>query len=301
MLFDRHFWLAKAVGAAQRHAATPWISPSPASRARGRPPRPPWSGGGQGRGEEEGSAAGGGGGGGRCAVCVVQKKGRCGTDTAPARCLRRGGRGRADALEDPFGASEPPDEPFLATDSPPRKPGASQGGGGAPGPSAAAPAPARRPPPTPLPAASTAAIASMRAAERREKRRARAAAAATRGKGVGGVAREPRAFPRVFVYSSSESESESEPVSAAAELANLSAALDGDPALRAAAPRDAVEGDAGAAVQLMWQQQANRHDPSLLGRVLDAADEESERFAEAEGELAGPPRTCPRRARCAGS
>eukprot|EP00899_Mesostigma_viride_P021951 jgi/Mesvir1/29758/Mv25099-RA.3 len=30
-----------------------------------------------------------GGGSGRCAVCVVQKKGRCGTDTAPAKCLRR--------------------------------------------------------------------------------------------------------------------------------------------------------------------------------------------------------------------
>ena len=39
--------------------------------------------------------------------------------------------------------------------------------------------------------------------------------------------------------------------------------------------------------ELMWQQQANRHViTSLLGRVLDAADEEGERFAEAEGELA---------------
>ena len=120
MLFDRHFWLAKAVGALPSATPqTPWISPSPASRARGRPPRPPWRAAeAKGEGGRRGRRAGGRRRpGGRCAVCVVQKKGRCGTDAAPARCLRRGGRGRADALEDPFDdASEPPDEPFLATD-----------------------------------------------------------------------------------------------------------------------------------------------------------------------------------------
>ena len=238
-------------------------------------------------------AAAGGGPGGRCAVCVVQKKGRCGTDTAPARCLRRGGRGRADALEDPFDdASEPPDEPFLATDLSTSKAGSEvKAEGVAPGPSAASPAPARRPPPpTPLPAASTAAIASMRAAERREKRRVAAAARRdAREKGAEkGVDASLEPFLASSSSSSSESESESEPVSAAAELANLSAALDGDPALRAAAPRDEVEGETLALqYELMWQQQANRHViTSLLGRVLDAADEEGERFAKAEGELA---------------
>ena len=297
MLFDRHFWLAKAVGALPSATPqTPWISPSPASRAREAAAAAAVEAAeakGEG-GKKRASAAGGGGGGpgGRCAVCVVQKKGRCGTDTAPARCLRRGGRGRADALEDPFDdASEPPDEPFLATDLSASKAGSEvKAEGGAPGPSAAAPAPARRPPPTPLPAASTAAIASMRAAERREKRRAAAAARRdAREKGVEkGVDASLEPFLASSSSSSSESESESEPVSAAAELANLSAALDGDPALRAAAPRDEVEGETLALqYELMWQQQANRHViTSLLGRVLDAADEEGERFAEAEGELA---------------
>ena len=36
-----------------------------------------------------GGTAGHGGRPGRCAVCVVQRKGRCGTDSAPRRCLRR--------------------------------------------------------------------------------------------------------------------------------------------------------------------------------------------------------------------
>jgi hypothetical protein len=130
----------------------------------------------------------------------------------------------------------------------------------------------------------------MRAAERREKRRVAAAARRdAREKGVEkGVDASLEPFLASSSSSSSESESESEPVSAAAELANLSAALDGDPALRAAAPRDEVEGETLALqYELMWQQQANRHViTSLLGRVLDAADEEGERFAKAEGELA---------------
>ncbi|GBF88800.1 hypothetical protein Rsub_01701 [Raphidocelis subcapitata] len=38
-----------------------------------------------------GGGSGGGGGGrpGRCAVCVVQRKGKCGTDSAPKKCMRR--------------------------------------------------------------------------------------------------------------------------------------------------------------------------------------------------------------------
>ena len=292
MLFDRHFWLAKAVGAlpsATPH--TPWVSPSPASRAREAAAAAAAAAEAKGEAGKKRAgpgAAAGGGPGGRCAVCVVQKKGRCGTDTAPARCLRRGGRGRADALEDPFDdAGEPSDEPLLGASA--KAESAVKAEGGKKGPSAAAAAaPAARPPPTPLPAASTAAIASMRAAERRERRRAAAAARReARAKGL-----EERSSDASFLgsssSSSSSSESESEPASASAELATLSAALDRDPALRAAAPRDEVEGETLALqYELMWQQQANRHViTSLLGRVLDAADEEGERFAEAEGELA---------------
>ena len=125
----------------------------------------------------------------------------------------------------------------------------------------------------------------MRDAERRQKRRAAAAAkreAREKGDAVSSDASGASSS------SSSESESESEPASAASELANLRAALDADPALRAAAPRDEVEGETLALqYELMWQQQANRHViTSLLGRVLDKADEEGERFAETEGELA---------------
>lgn len=36
-----------------------------------------------------GGTAGHGGRVGRCAVCVVQRKGKCGTDSAPRKCLRR--------------------------------------------------------------------------------------------------------------------------------------------------------------------------------------------------------------------
>jgi hypothetical protein len=288
MLFDRHFWLAKAVGALPSATPqTPWISPSPASRAReAAAAAAAEAADAKGEaGKKRASAGAGGGPGGRCAVCVVQKKGRCGTETAPARCLRRGGRGRADALEDPFDdAGEPSDEPFLAADAAVKAESEVKAEGGKAGPSAA-PAPARRPPPTPLPAASTAAIASMRAAERRQKRRAAAAAkreAREKGDAVSSDASGASSS------SSSESESESEPASAASELANLRAALDADPALRAAAPRDEVEGETLALqYELMWQQQANRHViTSLLGRVLDKADEEGERFAETEGELA---------------
>ena len=287
MLFDRHFWLAKAVGALPSATPqTPWISPSPASRAREAAAAAAAEAADAKEkgdaGKKRASAGAGGGPGGRCAVCVVQKKGRCGTETAPARCLRRGGRGRADALEDPFDdAGEPSDEPFLGV----KAESEVKADGGKAGPSAAL-APARRPPPTPLPAASTAAIASMRATERREKRRAAAAArreAREKGDDVSSDASGASSS------SSSESESESSPpASAASELAKLRAALDADPALRAAAPRDEVEGETLALqYELMWQQQANRHViTSLLGRVLDKADEEGERFAEMEGELA---------------
>ena len=293
MLFDRHFWLAKAVGALPSAAPqTPWISPSPVSRAReaatAAAAEVAEAEGEAGKKAGAGAAAGGGPGG-RCAVCVVQKKGRCGTDTAPARCLRRGGRGRADALEDPFDdAREPSEEPLL--ELPAKAESAVKAESAKPGPSAApARPPPARPPPTPLPAASTAAIALMRAAERRERRRAAAAARReARKQDDERRVSDDASSPVSSLSSSSSSESDSEPASASAELETLSAALDEDPALRAAAPRDEVEGETLALqYELMWQQQANRHViTSLLGRVLDAADEEGARFAEMEGELA---------------
>ena len=293
MLFDRHFWLAKAVGALPSAAPqTPWISPSPVSRAREAAAvaatEVAEAKGEAGKKASAGAAAGGGPGG-RCAVCVVQKKGRCGTDTAPARCLRRGGRGRADALEDPFDdAGEPSEEPLL--ELPAKAESAVKAESAKPGPSAApARPPPARPPPTPLPAASTAAIALMRAAERRERRRAAAAARReARKQDDERRVSDDASSPVSSLSSSSSSESDSEPASASAELETLSAALDEDPALRAAAPRDEVEGETLALqYELMWQQQANRHViTSLLGRVLDAADEEGARFAEMEGELA---------------
>ena len=51
-------------------------------------------------------------------MCVVQKKGRCGTDTAPLKCQRRGGF-RAGSLDDPFdvpsrGASPEPSVAYAA-------------------------------------------------------------------------------------------------------------------------------------------------------------------------------------------
>ncbi len=87
---------------------------------------------------------------------------------------------------------------------------------------------------------------------------------------------------------SSSSESDDKPNSASAELAKLLSALDDEPALRAAAPSDEVEGETLALhYELMWQQQANRYVmTSLLGRVRDCVDGEGKRFAETQGDLA---------------
>ena len=129
MLFDRHFWLAKAVGALPSCHAADAVDLALARVARARAPaRPPWrrrrprTRGGT-RAAPPAAAARP-----RCAVCVVQKKGRCGTDTAPARCLRRGGRGRADALEDPFDDASASGRAFpRAAAGPPRKPASEVG------------------------------------------------------------------------------------------------------------------------------------------------------------------------------
>ena len=114
MLLDRAFWLAKTVGALPSvPPPTPWLSPTPAkSRESLRGELEELAGvrlqGGTRRGGNAATNRGGGrgrtreGAGGRCAVCVVQKKGRCGTETAPARCLRRAGAVGAGGLGDPF-------------------------------------------------------------------------------------------------------------------------------------------------------------------------------------------------------
>ena len=75
--------------------------------------------------------------------------------------------------------------------------------------------------------------------------------------------------------------------SAEEELAALTAALNADPALRAAAPTDEVDGETLALqYELLWQQQANRSVlTNLLGRVAAVADEEGEFYATMEGEL----------------
>ena len=288
MLLERSFWLASSVGALPSvPPPTPFQSPTPAKHrdavsgksgktaaaARGRD------------GADAGNA------GGRCSVCVVQKKGRCGTETAPLRCLRRGGPGgyRAGSLEDPFDETD-------TDDAAPEPAAAAAAAGGAksdvkaePSATVAEPpaAPARRPPPTPLPAASTAAVAAMRAAERKKKR-ADARAAKRAKEGAANEGGDGDGDGDGDSDSDSDSESVSAPASAKAELSRLIAALDADPALRAAAPADEVEGELLALqYELLWQSQANRHVlASTLRRVADAADEEGERHAETEGEHA---------------
>ena len=226
-------------------------------------------------------------------MCVVQKKGRCGADSAPARCLRRGsgGRGRVDALEDPF--DESADE-ILPLSVPHVSKKSEKSLGETAGQETTGPPPVARSPhshtaraqcyfSTPLPAASTAAISSMRLAERFAKRRSLAdAKRAARESG------QTVSSDDSYTSSSSSSESDDKPNSASAELAKLLSALDDEPALRAAAPSDEVEGETLALhYELMWQQQANRYVmTSLLGRVRDCVDGEGKRFAETQGDLA---------------
>lgn len=52
--------------------------------------------------------------GGRCTVCVIQRKGKCGTDSAPKKCLKRG----------PDGSAPPQDEELLWQNVDPVLPGA---------------------------------------------------------------------------------------------------------------------------------------------------------------------------------
>ena len=300
MLFDRHLAGLGGGRAAQRRAADA-VDPALArvARARGGRPRPPWRRRRQGEGKKRASAAGGGGGPwGRCAV-AVQKKGRCGTDTAPARCLRRGGRGRGRAGGPLDDASEPPE--FSRDDLSASKAGARSRRRGCAGPSAAAPAPARRPPPTPLPRLPP--QRSRHAAERRESA-ARRRRAATRGKRAReGRRREPRAFPRVFVVVVVRVR--------VGERAGIGGGGAGEPlggvgrgpgATRGGAARRGGGGDAGAAVRAdvaAAGEQARDHVPARAragrrgrgGRALCGGGGRARRGR----------RACPRRARCAGS
>lgn len=52
--------------------------------------------------------------GGRCTVCVIQRKGKCGTDSAPKKCLKRG----------PDGSAPPQEEELLWQNVDPVLPGA---------------------------------------------------------------------------------------------------------------------------------------------------------------------------------
>lgn len=284
MLFDKHFWLAKAVGALPSATPqTPWVSPSPASRARDTAAAAAADADAKGKGRKNG---GDGGPGGRCAVSVPHRPFFCTTHTAPAKCLRRGGGGRADALEDPFDEADEAHVAPVNVKSKGKNAGAKNASGTQEKTQAVIHSPPRnlRNPPTPLPAASTAAIASMRKAERKERRRLIAEAKRKlREEGIA-VSSDESDSPS----SSESSESEDEPESASNELAELISALDSEPMLRAAAPLDEVEGETLALhYELMWQQQANRHViMSLLGRVLNQADTEGTQFAATEGTLA---------------
>ena len=103
----------------------------------------------------------------------------------------------------------------------------------------------------------------MRAAERKKKRAdARAAKRAKEGAANEGGAGDGDGDGDGESESDSDSDSDSvsAPASAKAELSRLIAALDADPALRAAAPADEVEGELLALqYELLWQSQANRH------------------------------------------
>jgi hypothetical protein len=126
LLLDRSFWLVSSLSQLYQPAPpTPWLSPSPSQlqdMASGHSRRGGGSGSGGGvskggaKGSKSGRNARGGGAGesastvGRCSVCIVQKKGRCGTDTAPLKCLWRGGADagaggvRTGTAADPFAA-----------------------------------------------------------------------------------------------------------------------------------------------------------------------------------------------------
>ena len=150
-------------------------------------------------------------------MCVVQKKGRCGTDTAPRNCLRRAGamnrfkRDEDDEDEsepDPFDAS--PIEAIKAEMTP-----VMVGAEGADGQGAVQAFPPAKPKPkwmTP-PAASTAAIAEMRREEQRrrreeEKKRRAANGGDAEGGGADGLDSESEPESSEDEGSSSESESE---------------------------------------------------------------------------------------------
>ena len=263
LLLERCFWLPTEVSMLPKPPPpTPWISPSPlklsevVSGRGGRGGRGGGRGGRGGAGEEAGSS--------RCSVCVVQKKGRCGTDTAPMKCLRRGGG------IDPFDAPAveavaPKPEPSVSGTK--AAAGSGDATGGAAGEenkgNAAAPPPPPQRPSTP-PAASTAAIALMKRKER-------------------------EAAGEKDEDSDDEEMPEDEDVAAAdEELESLMKALAAEPALRASAPGNEVDGEILALqYELLWQQQANRSVlANVLGRVAASADEEGEMYAVMEGQLA---------------
>ena len=300
LLLDRSFWLTSSVSKLPKAPPpTPWISPSPpklrevvSSRASQQGKKGGVKGGGHpggGRGE------GNNGNSGRCSVCVVQKKGRCGTDTAPRNCLRRAGamnrfkRDEDDEDEsepDPFDAS--PVEAIKAEMTP-----VMVGAGGADGQGAVQALPPAKPKPkwmTP-PAASTAAIAEMRREEqrrRREEEKKRRAANGGDAEGGGADGLDSESEPESSEDEGSSSESESEIRSARAELDALTKSLDGRPELRAAAPVDEVESELLALqYELLWQTQANRSVLSaVLKRVGEACETEGKNFATVEGEAA---------------
>eukprot|EP00982_Pelagococcus_subviridis_P015273 31388-Pelagococcus_subviridis.AAC.1 len=239
MLLDRSFWLASSVSQLPAPPpATPWLAsppepePSPIGLASD---AGACKGGKKGRNSSSRASAVDPNSG-RCAVCVVQKKGRCGTDTAPLKCQRRGGS-RAGSLDDPFdapsrGASPEPSVAYAAVAAA----------------ASAAAVPTRRAPTTPL-AASTASLAAMKAEMRREREREERRYSAGGGK-KGSASDDADA-------ASDASDSESDPADAEDELEALTEALNAAPELRAAAPTCEVDGEILALqYELLWQTQA---------------------------------------------
>ena len=285
MLLDRCFWLASSVSKLPKAPPpTPWISPSPpklrevvSSRASRQGDKKGGGGGRNGRGNGRGDASGG-----RCAVCVVQKKGRCGTDTAPRNCLRRAGAGRFKRDDDDADDDEEEPDPFDASPEvkaeqrPPAKGAEEQI-------DASVAKPVRPKWRTP-PAASTAAIAAMRKEERRRRREE--AKARRTDDGMASHAESGSEDSSESDESSDESDDDAR--SAQSELDALIRALDSRPELRAAAPCDEVESETLALqYELLWQSQANRAVLSaVLKRVAARCEEEGETFARVEGDVA---------------
>ena len=290
MLLDRCFWLASSVSKLPKAPPpTPWISPSPpklrevvSSRAsQGAGDKKGGEGGRNGRGNGRGDASGG-----RCAVCVVQKKGRCGTDTAPRNCLRRAGAGRFKRDDDDDDDEEEEPDPF---DASPEVKAEQHRPTKAAEEKVDAPVPKPRPKWRTPPAASTAAIAAMRKEERRRRREEAKARRAARV-GMSSRSESTKSDDSSDASSSDDSsdDDDDDARSAQSELEALTRALDSRPELRAAAPCDEVESETLALqYELLWQQQANRAVLSaVLKRVAVKCEEEGADFARLEGYVA---------------